>query len=60
MTEKETLKTNSDMLRVTAENLNEFLLQIAGHLEALEKELVRLQARVTELEAVSGNDNSTQ
>jgi hypothetical protein len=60
MTEKETPKTNSDMLRVTAENLNEFLLQVAGHLEALEKELVRLQARVAELETSSGNDNTAQ
>ena len=48
------------MLRVTAENLNEFLLQVAGHLEALEKELVRLQARVAELETSSGNDNTAQ
>ena len=48
------------MLRVTAQNLNEFFLQVAEHLDALEKEVVRLQARIVELEAGSGNDSTAQ
>ena len=60
MTEKEMPKTNSEMLRVTAQNLNEFFLQVAEHLDALEKEVVRLQARIVELEAGSGNDSTAQ
>ena len=57
---KEVPKTNGDMLRVTAENLNEFLVQVADHLEALEAELVRLQSRVEELEASNGNNTEAQ
>jgi hypothetical protein len=60
MTEKEMPKTNSDMIRATAENLNEFFLQVAGHLEVLENELVKVKARIAELEASDGNDNSAQ
>ena len=60
MTENEMPKTNSEMLRVTAQNLNEFFLQVAEHLDALEKEVVRLQARIVELEAGSGNDSTAQ
>ena len=60
MTEKEMPKTNSDMIRATAENLNEFFLQVAGHLEVLENELVTVKARIAELEASDGNDNSAQ
>jgi hypothetical protein len=60
MSEKEMPKTNSDMIRATAENLNEFFLQVAGHLEVLENELVKVKARIAELEASDGNDNSAQ
>jgi hypothetical protein len=60
MTEKEMPKTNSDMIRATAENLNEFFLQVASHLEVLENELVKVKARIAELEASDGNDNSAQ
>jgi hypothetical protein len=60
MTENETPKTNSDMLKVTAENLNEFLLQVAGHLDSLEKELFRLRARVAELESIDGDNTTAQ
>ena len=53
-------KTNSDMLRVTAENLNEFLLQVSNHLDALETALAQAQARIAELEAQVGNDTTAQ
>jgi uncharacterized coiled-coil DUF342 family protein len=60
MTEKETPKTNSDMIRATADNLNEFFLQVASHLEALENELIKVKTRIAELEASNGNDNTAQ
>jgi hypothetical protein len=60
MTENNEPKTNSDMIRLTAGNLNEFLVQVADHLEALENELLRIKTRIAELEASSGNDNTAQ
>jgi len=43
----------AQMVRVTAENLNEMLLQMAGHIEALEK-------RIAEMELQIGNNTQTQ
>jgi cell division septum initiation protein DivIVA len=55
MTE-EKKSTVVDMLRVTGLNTAEFMDKVASHIETLEQEVVRLQQRVTELEA--GNDHA--
>ena len=43
----------AEMVRVTAENLNEMLNQMAIHIESLEK-------RISELESQNGNNNTAQ
>jgi len=49
MTEEATPKP-SDMLRLTAGNIGALFEQIASHIDTLEAEVVKLQARVSELE----------
>jgi len=58
MTEKQI--TVPEMIRLTANNSSEFMKQIAEHIEKLEQELVRVTARVAELEASNGDNNSAQ
>jgi len=43
----------AQMVRVTAENLNEMLIQMAAHIEALEK-------RIAEMELQIGNNTPAQ
>jgi hypothetical protein len=52
----EETKSISSMVRITAENQQIFLTQIAEHIDKLEGAVVQLQTRVTELE--SQNDDS--
>lgn len=42
------------MLRMTGANTNQFMEQVAHHVEQLEMEVARLQERVTQLEATNG------
>jgi pyridoxal biosynthesis lyase PdxS len=51
MTEKITVPA---MLRTTGENTKGFMDQVAEHIEKLEGEIIRLTARVNELEATEG------
>ena len=46
----------ADMLRTTGENTQNFMIQIAQHIEKLEAEVLRLQQRVTELESTEQHD----
>ena len=39
-----------DMLRTTGNNTAEFMHKVAAHIETLEKEIIRLQQRVEEME----------
>ena len=47
------------MLRMTGDNTAEFMKQVAEHIEKLESEIIRAQARITELEAKNGTSTST-
>jgi uncharacterized protein (UPF0335 family) len=58
MTEKQI--TVPEMVRLTANNSLEFMKQIAEHIEKLEQELARVTARIAELEASNGDNNSAQ
>ena len=49
--EQVSVKSVPDMLRATGLNTAEFMQQVAAHVEFLEMEVVRLQERVTQLEA---------
>jgi hypothetical protein len=46
----EDIKTVGEMVRITAENQNVFLTQIADHVDNLEATIVQLQLRIAELE----------
>ena len=50
----------SDMLRTTAENQSMFLIQIADHVDRLESVILKLEARITEMEKAYGNDTTAQ
>jgi len=50
----------SDMLRTTAENQSMFLIQIADHVDRLESVILKLEARITEMEKAHGNDTTAQ
>jgi hypothetical protein len=52
--------TVPQMLRMTGENTAEFMKQIADHIEKLEAEIELAKSRVSELEAISGNNNTAQ
>jgi outer membrane murein-binding lipoprotein Lpp len=43
--------TVGEMLRMTGENTNAFMVQVALHVEKLEAEVARLAERVSELES---------
>ena len=50
MDENTTPPSVPEMLRITGENTHEFMKQIAEHIEKLENEILKLRARITELE----------
>ena len=59
MTEENVIKV-SEMIRTTAENSNQFMQQIAGHIDKLEDGIIKLQARIEELEMHNGLNISSQ
>ena len=56
----EEIKKISDMVRITAENQQVFLTQIAEHIDKLENSLVQLQTRITDLEKANVNTDQAQ
>jgi len=50
----------SDMIRVTAENQNTFLIQIADHIDKLEQAIDELRNRVTEMENTNESNSKVQ
>ena len=46
----------SDMIRITAENQNTFLIQIADHVDKLEQAIAELRDRVNAMEKANGNN----
>jgi flagellar biosynthesis chaperone FliJ len=50
MAEEIVTTTVAEMLRVTGNNTNDFMQQVAEHIEKLEDAVKQLQARVQELE----------
>jgi len=60
MTEQVKAPTVPEMLRMTGENTAEFMMQVADHIERLEKAVDELKTRIVELELASGNDNTAQ
>ena len=50
----------SDMIRVTAENQNTFLIQIADHIDKLEQAIDELRNRVNAMEKANESDTTAQ
>ena len=50
----------SDMIRVTAENQNTFLMQIADHVDKLEQAVSELKDRVNAMEKTNVDDAQAQ
>ena len=50
----------SDMIRITAENQNTFLMQIADHVDKLEQAVSELKDRVNAMEKANGDDAQAQ
>jgi uncharacterized protein Yka (UPF0111/DUF47 family) len=50
----------SDMIRVTAENQNTFLMQIAEHIDKLEQAIDELRNRVIAMEQENEPDTTAQ
>ena len=50
----------SDMIRVTAENQNTFLTQIADHIDKLEQAIDELRNRVNAMEQANEPDTTAQ
>jgi ubiquinone biosynthesis protein UbiJ len=50
----------SDMIRITAENQNTFLMQIADHVDKLEQAVAELRDRVNAMETANGDDAQAQ
>jgi uncharacterized protein Yka (UPF0111/DUF47 family) len=50
----------SDMIRVTAENQNTFLIQIADHIDKLEQAIDELRDRVITMEQANEPDTTAQ
>jgi hypothetical protein len=50
----------SDMIRVTAENQNTFLIQIADHVDKLEQAIAELRDRVNAMEKTNVDDAQAQ
>ena len=59
MTEEKVIKV-SDMIRVTAENQNTFLIQIADHIDKLEQAIDELRNRVITMEQANEPDTTAQ
>jgi ubiquinone biosynthesis protein UbiJ len=50
----------SDMIRITAENQNIFLMQIADHVDKLEQAVAELRDRVNAMEKTNVDDVQAQ
>jgi ubiquinone biosynthesis protein UbiJ len=50
----------SDMIRITAENQNTFLMQIADHVDKLEQAVAELRDRVNTMEKANVDDVQAQ
>jgi ubiquinone biosynthesis protein UbiJ len=50
----------SDMIRITAENQNTFLMQIADHVDKLEQAVAELRDRVNAMEKTNVDDVQAQ
>jgi flagellar biosynthesis chaperone FliJ len=50
MNEENKVTTVAEMLRVTGNNTNDFMQQVAEHIDKLENAVKQLQSRVQELE----------
>jgi ubiquinone biosynthesis protein UbiJ len=50
----------SDMIRITAENQNTFLIQIADHIDKLEQAIDELRTRVSTMEQANEPDHTAQ
>jgi|APGre2960657423_1045063.scaffolds.fasta_scaffold536865_1 hypothetical protein len=50
----------SDMIRITAENQNTFLMQIADHVDKLEQAVAELRDRVSTMEKINVDDVQAQ
>jgi ubiquinone biosynthesis protein UbiJ len=50
----------SDMIRITAENQNTFLMQIADHVDKLEQAVAELRNRVNTMEKANVDDVQAQ
>jgi ubiquinone biosynthesis protein UbiJ len=50
----------SDMIRITAENQNTFLMQIADHVDKLEQAVAELRDRVNTMEKTNVDDVQAQ
>jgi hypothetical protein len=59
MTEEKVIKV-SEMIRTTAENSNQFMQQIADHIDKLEDGIIKLQTRIEELEMRNDLNISSQ
>jgi hypothetical protein len=61
MTEEvKTPPTVPEMLRMTGENTAEFMMQVADHVDRLESVILKLEARITEMEKAHDNDTTAQ
>jgi hypothetical protein len=50
----------SDMIRITAENQNTFLIQVADHIDKLEQAIDELRVRVNSMEQANESDTTAQ
>ena len=50
----------SDMIRITAENQNTFLTQVADHIDKLEQAIDELRNRVTAMEETNVDNDQAQ
>jgi hypothetical protein len=57
---KQTLTKVSDMIRITAENQNTFLIQVADHIDKLEQAIDELRVRVINMEQANEPDTTAQ
>jgi len=55
---QETTMRVSDMIRTTANNTNNLLMQVADHIDKLEAEIVRLSLRVEQLEGNTSDSDA--
>lgn len=56
MTENLTPPSVSQMIRLTSENNNVFMQQIADHIDKLEQQVLELQQRVHDMETKHANN----